>query len=155
MSDETYEGGDTKPRRHDAIDFRAATFPSDALSIERLRTRFPKHFDVAGRIADGYAGNDFFVPVARDAPQHLHRLTEMICDERTVAAGAFYQSGAGQLAECINREDIECVNESKVRLLDNYLFFGLAADVEKAAALVRRVEREGQEQAHRRQSRSR
>jgi hypothetical protein len=139
------------------IDFRAASFPSDALSVKRLRAIFPKHFDGDGRLLDGYANNSFFCPLAAEEPAHLMRLTELICDERVVAAGAFFQAlygdnhGYEKGSESIE-EERECIERAKADLERNLQFFKLADSSETARLLIRQIEAEGERQAHARKS---
>jgi hypothetical protein len=133
------------------MDFRVASFPSDSLSVKRLRLIFPKHFDGQGLIVDGFANNDFFFPSAAEKPDHLMRLTELICDERVVAAGAFcetrYGERRGYREESQVAEERECIVQSKRRLEENLQRFKLADSPETARMLIRQIEEQGEQQA--------
>jgi len=132
------------------MDFRAVSFPSDAVSVKRLRSIFTEHFDGHGLLVDGYTNNDFFFPSACEKPAHLMRLTELICDERVVAAGAFYQTlygderGYDEESQVI--EERECIEHSKSRLEENLQFFKLADSPETARLLIRQIEEQGEQQ---------
>jgi hypothetical protein len=128
------------------MDFRAVSFPSDAVSVKRLRSIFTKHFDGRGLIVDGYTNNDFFFPSAPEKPSHLMRLTELICDERVVAAGTFYQTLGNEQIE-LNHEEREVIEDSKGRLEKNLQFFKLADSPETARLLIRQIEEQGAQQA--------
>ena len=136
------------------MDFRAASFPSDALSVKRLRAIFPTHFDGHGLIVDGYTNNDFFFPSGPENPPHLMRFTELICDERVVAAGAFYESHPDRKI-ALNDEERESIAHSKVRLVENLQFFKLADSPETARLLIRQIEEQGEQQGRAAQSVSR
>jgi hypothetical protein len=137
------------------MDFRSAEFPSDHLSIKRLRKIFPQHFDGPDRIADGYTNNDFFFPAGEEEPPHLVRLTELICDERTVASGAYYRQFSARWPDVLDAEDVHCIEHSKARLVLNYQFFKLADSPESARLLIRQIEEVAERQAERDQSRRR
>lgn len=136
-------------RDHLEMDFRIAEFPSDALSVRRLRKVFPNQFDGRGRIGDNYANNNFFLPVALEAPDHLVKLTQVICDERTIASGAFYERFLHQSPELLDKEDREQIERSKERLEEHYQFFRLANNPQSARFLIEQVELEGRVQADR------
>jgi hypothetical protein len=137
------------------MDFREASFPSDTLSVKRFRALFPRHFDCPESIADGYSKNDFFLPQNPNEPVHLVRLTELICDERIVASGAFYQCYVDRHPELLEEEDHKIIGEAKQRLEDNYQLFRLADSPETARLLIRQVEDEGTNQGLRRLSKGR
>jgi hypothetical protein len=65
--------------RYEKIDLRSAAFPSDALSVKRLRRLFLETFE-DGALPDGYG--HFFFPAATEKPDHLMRLTELISAAR-------------------------------------------------------------------------
>ena len=154
MPDSSNDRDKREPVSSPEMDFRIASFPSDALSVKRLRAIFPQHFDGHGLIVDGYANNDFFFPFGAEQPTHLVRLTEMICDERVVAAGAFYETlGDKELA--VNVEEREAIDESKTRLEQNLQFFKLADSPETARLLIRQIEEQGEQQARAARSASR
>jgi len=137
------------------MDFRSAEFPSDALSIRRLRKLFPQNFDGHGRIADGYANNDFFFPTDMEEPEHLLKLTQLICDERTVASAAYYKRYLDRHPELLNAEDLDHVDQSKGRLVEHYQLFKLADSPATARLLIQQVEEEGSKQAERERAQSR
>ena len=137
------------------MDFRAASFPSDALSVKRFRALFPKHFDCPESIADGYSKNDFFLPQNACEPAHLVQLTELICDERIVASGGFKQCYVDRYPELLLEADREIIAEAKQRLEDNYQLFRLADSPETARLLIRQVEDEGRNQGLHRLAKSR
>lgn len=128
------------------MDFRSASFPSDALSIKRFRVLFPSHFDCPESIADGYSKNDFFLPQNACEPAHLVQLTDLICDERIIASGAFNECYVDRYPDLLLEVDREIIAEAKQRLEDNYQFFKLADSPETARLLIRQVEDEGRNQ---------
>jgi hypothetical protein len=127
------------------MDFRAASFPSDALSVKRFRTMFPTHFDGHGLIVDGFTNNDFFFPQGPEDPPHLLKLTQLVCDERVVAAGAFYATLGNKELE-LTDEERESIARSKARLEKNLEFFKLADSLETARLLIRQIEEQGEQQ---------
>lgn len=129
-----------------------ASFPSDQLSIERLRRAFPESFDADDTIIDGYSQCNFFYPAGLEDPPHLVRLDHMLSDERMVAHGACVTA---QDASSLAEQEGEFVAESAKRLVDHYLYFGLADNPHRANTLVRQVEEQGQLQARGRSSRQR
>jgi len=137
------------------MNFRIADFPSDALSVKRLRAAFPNHFDCPDLLIEGYTNNDFFWPSGDSEPEHLVRLTRMICAERTVASGAFYREYLHRDPELLNEEELEVIAEDRRRLEDNYQFFKLADSPETARLLIQHVEAEGRNQALKRQAKGR
>lgn len=152
MSEISDSVADEPSERLPEMNFRIADFPSDALSIKRFRKIFPQHFDGPDRIADGYSNNNFFFPSDTEKPEHLMWLTELICAERTVAAGAFYRicmkfdpSYQGVLID----EDEAVLAENKERLEKHYQRLKLADSPEAARLLIRQVESEGENQARR------
>jgi hypothetical protein len=141
--------------RQTEMDFRAAEFPSDALSVKRLRKAFPEHFDGSDRIADGYSNNDFFSPWDPHDDHRLVKLTELISAERTLAAAAFSQFLEAAKGEVFTAEDSEAIENCKKRLESHYQFFKLADGPEAARLLILQVEEEGERQARERKSRGR
>lgn len=130
------------------VDFepKNASFPSDHLSIKRLRTVFPDSFDKPDSIVNGYTACDFFYPAETEKPAHLMRLTDLLCDERTIAGGAFRSARYGVDLE---GEEKENVAESRTRLEAGYQFFKLADSPETARLLIQQVEEEGKREAAR------
>jgi hypothetical protein len=136
------------------FDCNFASFPSDSLSIKRLRALFPKEFDPPVRF-DGSTGSDFFYPLDTEEPEQLVWLTEMLCDERIVAGSAYCKCFLDRHPELINDEDLVTIDHCRRRLEDNYQFFKLADSPETARLLIRQVEEEGEKQARSVQARGR
>ncbi len=148
MTDESNDKGQKKASTTIEPNFRGLEFPSDALSVKRLRYVFPEHFDGSDdTIADGYRSNDFFYPSGINKPVHLARLTDLICDERVIAAGAYSASFLDRYPGLLNDEAHEAIAGSRKRLEENYLFFKLADSPETARFLIRQIEQEAQNQA--------
>jgi hypothetical protein len=146
---------DTPPDHGDyfEMDFRSAEFPSDALSVKRLRKIFPENFDTPGVVMDGYANNDFFFPTAAEKPEHLHRLTNLICAERTVASAAFYacyaRENEGDHSDQFNDDEHLAIDVAEEKLEREYQYFKLADSPETARLLIRQVEEAGERDARR------
>ena len=126
------------------FDCRRATFPSDALSVKRLRAIFPKSFDQPDTIANGYTKCNFFFPYDAEEPDHLVRISELLSDERTIAGGAYLRSRDPTV---LNTEDEQVITRSLERLEGNLQFFKLADSPETARLLIRQVEEQGERQA--------
>lgn len=130
------------------FDCRLAEFPSDALSVKRLRKIFPQHFDQPDTLHENFTSNDFFFPADVESPDHLVKLTDLICYERAVAAGAFFQALSNKDAGyTLNEEEQELIDRDKISLLDHYQFFKLADSPETARLLIRQCEEQGEHQA--------
>lgn len=136
------------------LDCRKAKFPSDVLSIARLRILFPDRFDHPDTIADGFSINDFFLPYGVRSTGHLTQLNEMICDERVIAAAAFVRHHEGGL-NGLSPEEQESLSESKKRLEQNYQQFKLADSPSAARLLIQEVEQEALDLAIRSTARGR
>jgi hypothetical protein len=127
------------------IDFRTISFPSDALSVKRLRALFPDNFDKPGMLRDGFG--DFFFPSGVEEPEHLMELTRLISEERITAAGAFHAMYDHPPDAKLDAEELECIDDAKKKLVGLYQFFKLADSPETARLLIRQVEEEGERQA--------
>jgi hypothetical protein len=130
------------------MNFRVAEFPSDVLSVKRFRVLFPDNFDRSDSIVDGHTSNNFFYPFGPGDPPHLDQLTELICDERTVAAGAFYRCYLDRDPDILDQEELDCVAKAKTRLEQNYQRFKLADSPQTARLLMKSIEEQGEVQAH-------
>jgi hypothetical protein len=135
------------------MNFRTARFPSDVLSVGRLRKLFPDNFDRAGPLTDGYG--DFFYPQAAGKPEHLERLNDLISAERVVADGAYYRGCESVPDEILGDEDRWCIDKARRELEDFYQYFRLADGPEAARLLILQVEDEGAAQARQAQGRTR
>lgn len=137
------------------VRFQSASFPSDVLSVKRFRKLFPDHFDQPDLIRDGYPNNDFFFPSAAEKPDHLMKLTQLICDERTIAAGAYYRCFLKTHPDALDEEELRAIASSKATLEKHYQFFKLADGPESARLLIRQVEEEGEKLARKQQGKAR
>jgi hypothetical protein len=155
MPDQSAEPPISEASAHFEMDFRTASFPSDALSVKRLRAIFPENFDGPGFIVDSYANNDFFFPSGPEEPAHLMRLTEMICAERTVASGSYYWSHHTEYPDMLDGEALAAIAKAKRRLESGYQYFRLADSVETARLLISLVEEEGKRQGRQPQAKGR
>lgn len=148
----------SRPSEDLEMDFRSAEFPSDAISIKRLRVAFRNHFDRPGPLIDGYCDNDFFYPFdSEKKTEHLRRLTNLLGDERTVASAAFYEQylklHPGSLS--FDDDELRVIEGSRRRLETDYQYFKLADSPESARLMIRQVEEEGEKQASQSQTRRR
>jgi hypothetical protein len=136
------------PRNLERMDLRRAEFPSDAISIKRLRKVFPEGFEPEGFDLDNHFSS-FFFPAAIEKPEHLVRLTDLLSCERRLALGAFRRECEKHLTgkEMLSEEDRELFTDARQTLIDNHLFFKLADSLETAQMLVASVESQGAQQA--------
>lgn len=134
------------------IDFGAVDFPSDALSMKRLRQSFPKLFD-GGSLQDGYGS--FFYPLGPDNPDRLVRLADLISAERAVAEYAFWNVIDPYPSETLNDDDGEGAEYLREELEQLYVDFKLADSPETARLLIRQVEEQGAQQGRRIKGRDR
>lgn len=125
------------------IDFGAVDFPSDALSMKRLRQSFPELFD-EGSLTNGYGL--FFHPMGPDEPERLVRLTDLLHAERTVAEYAFYNALDPYPSETLDEECRECDGWAREELEPLYVEFKLADSPETARLLILHVEEQGAQQ---------
>jgi hypothetical protein len=141
----------TNPRR---IRFSLIGFPSDALSVKRLRAVFPDQFDTGeGSLTDGY--DNMFFPIDHEQPPQLVQLAEMISHERTLAEYGFYRAIETRPGEHLDEECRWCASVSRRELERSYQQFKLADSPEAARLLIRQVEDQGHQQAEQVKSRSR
>lgn len=131
------------------IDMGAVDFPSDALSMKRLRRSFPKWFD-EGNLQDGYGS--FFYPLGPDEPAHLVRLADLLSAERAAAEYAFYNAIDPYPSETLNNDDRESAEYLREQLEHLYVDFKLADSPETARSLIRHVEEQGAQQGKARKS---
>jgi hypothetical protein len=134
------------------IDFGALDFPSDALSVKRLRHIFPELFE-EGSLTGGYGG--FFFPLGHERPPYLVLLNNLLSAERTLADYAFYNALDPYPSETLDEECHWCAEKARSRLQQLYLDFKLADSPETARLLIRHVEEQGTEQAARIKDRTR
>jgi hypothetical protein len=136
------------------MDFRTAEFPSDSLSIKRLRQTFPQQFDAGGQSLDGYA--PFFYPLGADEPEHLVLLASLVSAERGIAVAAFFREYERiHKVEMLFEEDHETIAIQKDTLERNYQYFKLADSPQAARMLIGLVELQGVTQARHTQDRPR
>lgn len=148
--------GENTPADNDypAMDFRAASFPSDTLSVNNLRRLFPDRLDRPGVLRDGYVDYDFFYPSPHPSnPEPMVRLATLLDDERIVASGAFYRQYSSRDPSILDAEELEVMADAERQLAEGYQYFKLADGPETARLLIERVRTEGGEQARLRQSR--
>jgi hypothetical protein len=132
------------------IDIGAVDFPSDALSMKRLRQSFPKLFD-EGSLQDGYGL--FFYPLGPDEPAHLVRLADLLSAERAVAEYAFYNAFDPYPSETLDDDDREGWAYLREELEQLYVDFKLADSPETARLLIRHIEEQGAQQGKAQKSR--
>lgn len=119
-------------------------FPSDYLSVKRLRTIFPKLFDDGSALSDGFSS--FFEPSNDEFSTHLHRLNDLINYERTIADYAFYNSTDPYPSKTLDDRCKSEAEEAKQMLEPLYLEFRLADSPETARLLIRHIEEQGAKQ---------
>ena len=140
----TYSSAD-KPCR---IQFSDVKFPSDALSVKRLRTVFPDRFDtVKGNLTDGF--ENFFFPVDYESPTQLVKLAEMLSEERVLAEYAFYHAIESAPNEILDEECRWCEGEARKKLEKLYQEFKLADSPETARFLIQQIQEQGAQQGER------
>jgi hypothetical protein len=125
------------------IDFAVIEFPSDALSVKRLRTIFPEKFE-NGLLTDGFGS--FFSPIDDRTPSHLVRLNDLLSAERTLADYAFYDAIDPYPSETLDEECRWCADEARKELEQLYQEFKLADSPETARLLIQHVEESGKGQ---------
>jgi hypothetical protein len=131
------------------IDFELVQFPSDSLSIKRLRTMFP------GRFSEGKLGNGFghfFYPMDYERPPHLVRLNQLLSAERTMASYAFYMALENYPGEFLREEHDRSAATARREMEEYYQEFKLADSPAIAKLLIQHVEEEGQRQGENLQS---
>lgn len=125
------------------ICFSQIEFPSDTLSIKRLRAVFPNRFDSGvGNLTDGY--DNFFFPLDHERPSQLVQLGVLISQERVLAEYAFYNSIDPYPSETLDDECRWCADKARAELEQLYQDFKLADSPETARLLTRHVEEQGE-----------
>lgn len=126
--------------------FADIDFPSDSLSIKRLRTMFPEMFDEGDGLGD--SGSYFFYPEDEkgDQPRHLLELDRLINDERTVAGYAFYNAIDPFPGETLREDDRDWAQKSRSDLEQLYQRFKLADSPESARVLIEHIEGQAMQQ---------
>jgi hypothetical protein len=141
------------------IDLEVIEFPSDALSIKRLRETFPAEFFDRGKIDDGWDSyGSFFFPLGHENPLHLVQLHNLLSAERAVAEYAYLNVLDPYPSETCDEEIHEYDAEARKHLEELYVHFRLADSPETARLLIRHIEEQGAQQgkAHKdRESRAR
>ncbi len=132
------------------LDLRKVEFPSDALSIKRLRQLFPEDFDRDEPWEDGSCV--FFSPGSPRCDQQLEQLNTLLMLERIVVQAAFYLQLGG--AESFDPIELKNINDYKHDLEQHYQNFKLADSPETARLLIQQVEEEGIRHARKFQGRS-
>jgi hypothetical protein len=135
-----------------SIDFGVVEFPSDSLSVKRLRQIFPELFE-EGLLKDGYGR--FFFPLDHENPPHLVRLHDLLSAERVLADYAFYNAITPYPSETLDEECHWCADEARKELEQLYQDFKLADSPETARLLIRHVEEQGAQQGKQAKSRAR
>jgi len=135
-----------------SIDLGAVEFPSDALTVKRLRQSFPSKFD-EGNPQDGYGY--FFFPFGDEKPVHLVELHNLLSAERTVAEYAYLNVLDPYPSETCDDEYREYDHEARKQMEHLYVDFKLADSPETARLLIRHVEEQGAQQGQRIKSRAR
>jgi hypothetical protein len=127
------------------IDCEVIEFPSDALSVKRLRQIYPRLFD-SGMLTDNLYGG-FFVPLGDEDPPHLMQLHELLSAERVLAEYAFCNAIDPYPSETLDEELHGYAVAAREQLEQLYQQFRLADSPATARLLVRQVEEEGARQA--------
>jgi hypothetical protein len=139
--------------------FASIEFPSDSLSIKRLRKAFPREFD-EGLLTDGFGsffnphlGVDSYPPT-RNRPNRipfLFKLDELISAERTLFAWAMHEKvGSFSGPETANPNPRQWLDESRdsraaalKTLEEGYQLFKLADSPETARLLIQNIQNDG------------
>ena len=119
-------------------------FPSDHLSVKRLRTIFPELFDDGSALSAG--ASTFFEPSNDEFSAHLQRLNDLISYERTIADYAFYNAIDPYPSKTLDDRCKSEAEEAKQMLEPLYLEFRLADSPESARLLIRHIEEQGAKQ---------
>ena len=128
-------------------------FPSDHLSVKRLRTIFPKLFDNGSALSDGFSS--FFEPSNDEFSTHLDRLNNLINHERTVADYSFYNATDPYPSETLDDACKSEADEARQKLEPLYLEFKLADSPESARLLIRHIEEQAAKQGEQSKGRAR
>jgi hypothetical protein len=140
------------PQKARPISFSEIEFPSDALSVKRLRLIFPEQFD-EGSLTNGFG--HFFYPMGIEKPAHLVQLNDLLSAERTLADYAFCHALETYPNEILDEECHWCASQARKDLDQLYQEFKLADSPETARLLIRDVEEQAVHQGERTKSRSR
>jgi len=133
---------------HEYIDLETIEYPSDTLSVKRLRQTFPAEFFDRGMISDGWNSyGSFFLPIDTDEPLHLVQLHNLLSAERAVAEYAYLNVLYPYPSETCDDEIREYDLEARKHLEELYVDFRLADSPETARLLIRHVEEQGAQQA--------
>jgi hypothetical protein len=119
------------------IDFAAIEFPSDRLSFEVLRRKFPELIDSSPTVT-------FFELPEGNPVYHTENLTNLLQGEREVALMAF--------SAALGREwtpGLFTAEEVKQYLAEDYVRYGVASGEQHAAQLIRGIETMAMDQARR------
>ncbi len=136
------------------IDLEVIEFPSDALSVKRLRETFPAEFFDRGFISDGWnCFGSFFLPLGDENPLHLVQLHNLLSAERAVAEYAYLNFLYPYPSETCDDEIHEYDVEARKHLEELYVDFRLADSPETARFLIRHIEEQGVQQAKAQKSR--
>lgn len=138
------------PEGSASLDLRKVEFPSDALSIKRLRQLFPQDFDRDEPWEDGSCV--FFSPGSPRCDQQLEQLNTLLMLERIVVQAAFHLQRGKE--ESFDPNQLKDIKDYKQRLEHHYQEFKLADSPETARLLVQEVEDEGIRQARKVDGRS-
>jgi len=141
------------PERPVFINLAEIEFPSDSLTVKRLRTLFPDRFDNGSSLSSGFS--DFFNPGGVAEAVHLVKLNDIISFERTLADYAFYNAIDPYPSETLNEDCRRDMNEAKSELETLYQQFKLADSPETARLLILQIEEQGARQGQRAKSRRR
>jgi hypothetical protein len=132
----------------DLVDLEIIEYPSDALSVKRLRETFHPDFFDRGTITDGWDSyGSFFFPLGHEKPLHLVQLHNLLSAERAVAEYAYLSVLDPFPSETCDDEIREYDLEARKHLEELYVDFGLADSPETARLLIRHVEEQGAQQA--------
>jgi len=135
----------------DYLDYTSIAFPSDNLTIGKLRKLYPDRFDV-----EGCAFTDYFAVNAgmdrRGARPDEEWLFAMLSAERYLARHA-YEDALGKTWTCVT-ELGDTRDESAEGLGKYYIHFGIASGPQHADQLIRAFEAQAAAQAKPPQGRS-
>lgn len=118
-------------------------FPSDSLSVKRLRLVFPSLFDNGSALSNGVSA--FFSP--EPGAKHLQDLNDIINYERTVAEFGFYDEVDPFPSDTLDERCKQVRDEARDGLEMLYLQFKLADSPESARFLISHVEEQARQQA--------
>ena len=132
----------------DLVDLEIIEYPSDALSVKRLRETFHPEFFDRGTITNGWnCYGSFFHPLGDEDPLHLVQLHNLLSAERAVADYAYLNVLYPYPSETCDDEIREYDLEARKHLEELYVDFRLADSPETARLLIRHIEEQGEQQA--------